>query len=144
MSITNVSCPSCNAKNRLPSERLGDKPKCGKCKTPLFTGKVIALSPANIASVINHNDLPVVVDCWAAWCGPCKAFGPVFEKAAKELEPKLRFAKLNTEQQQAIAGRWKIRSIPTLILFRNGKETARMSGALSLAQLKLWLAQQGV
>lgn len=144
MSITNVTCPKCNAKNRLPSDRLGDRPKCGKCKSPIFAGKAIELSAANIAAVINHNDLPVLVDCWAPWCGPCKTFAPVFEQAAKELEPKLRFAKLNTEQQQGIAGRWQIRSIPTLILFKHGKESARLTGALPLGQLKQWLTQQGI
>lgn len=141
---TKVTCPKCNAANKLPSERLGDKPKCGKCKTPLFSGKPLTLSSANVAAVLNNNELPVLVDCWAPWCGPCKSFAPVFEQAAKSLEPKLRLAKLNTEAEQKMAARWKIRSIPTLILFKQGKEMARMSGALSLPQLKQWLAQQGI
>ncbi|GAB3099483.1 thioredoxin TrxC [Aestuariicella hydrocarbonica] len=144
MTTTNVTCPKCNAKNRLPSDRLGDGPKCGKCKQPIFAGKPVELSSANVAAVLNHNDLPVLVDCWAPWCGPCKSFAPVFEQAARELEPRLRLAKLNTEAQQGIAGRWQIRSIPTLILFKAGKEVARMSGAMPLGQLKQWLAQQGV
>lgn len=144
MSTTNVTCPSCNAKNRLPGDRLGDRPKCGKCKKPIFAGKPVVLSSANIVPVLNHNDLPVLVDCWAPWCGPCKSFAPVFEQAARELEPRLRLAKLNTEDQQSIAARWQIRSIPTLILFRAGKEVARLSGAMPLPQLKQWLAQQGV
>ena len=144
MSITNASCQHCNAKNRLPSDRLGDNPKCGKCKSPIFSGKALELSSANVAAVLNHNDLPVLVDCWADWCGPCKSFAPVFTQAATELEPKLRFAKLNTEKEQGIAGRWQIRSIPTLILFKAGKEVARQSGAMSLAQLKQWLLAQGV
>lgn len=144
MSIINATCGHCNIKNRLPAERLGDKPKCGKCKALVFGGNVIELNSGNSASLLTHNDLPVLVDCWAPWCGPCKSFAPVFEQAAKELEPKLRLAKLNTEQEQAIAGRWQIRSIPTLILFKNGKESARMSGATSLANLKQWLAQQGI
>ena len=144
MSITNASCQHCNAKNRLPSDRLGDNPKCGKCKSPIFSGKALELSSANVAAVLNHNDLPVLVDCWADWCGPCKSFAPVFTQAATELEPKLRFAKLNTEKEQGIAGRWQIRSIPTLILFKAGKEVTRQSGAMSLAQLKQWLLAQGV
>lgn len=141
---TKVTCPKCNATNKLPSDRLGDKPKCGKCKTSLFSGKSLSLSSANVAAVLNHNELPVLVDCWAPWCGPCKSFAPVFEQAAKDLEPKLRFAKLNTEAEKKVAARWKIRSIPTLILFKQGKEIARMSGALALPQLKQWLAQQGI
>lgn len=141
---TNVTCSKCNAKNRLPSDRLADGPKCGKCKQPIFSGKPVDLSSANVAAVLNHNEIPVLVDCWAPWCGPCKSFAPVFEQAARELEPALRLAKLNTEVEQAIAGRWQIRSIPTLILFKGGKEHARLSGAVPLGQLKQWLAQQGV
>lgn len=141
---TNVTCPKCNVTNKLPSDRLVDKPNCGKCKKPLFSGKPIELSAANVVAVLNHNDLPVLVDCWAPWCGPCKSFAPVFEQAAKAFEPRLRLAKLNTEAEPKTATRWNIRSIPTLILFKRGKEVARMSGALALPQLKQWLAQQGI
>ncbi len=102
------------------------------------------LSGANVAAVLNHNEIPVLVDCWAPWCGPCKSFAPVFEQAAKELEPKVRFAKLNTEMNKSLAGRWKIQSIPSLILFQRGKEVARLAGAVPLVQLKKWLSQHGI
>jgi thioredoxin 2 len=144
MSTINITCPKCNATNRLPNDRLADKPKCGKCKAPIFNGKPIELSSANVAAVIKHNEIPVLVDCWAPWCGPCKTFAPIFEQAAGDLEPKVRLAKLNTEKNQQIAARWKIQSIPTLILFRNGKESVRVSGAMPLNQLKKWLSQQGI
>ncbi len=143
MNTTNISCPSCKSTNRIPNERLGDKPKCGKCKKPLFQGKPIELTAANVATTLHHNEIPVLVDCWAPWCGPCRNFAPIFEQAAQTFEPKLRLAKLNTEDEQAVAGRWQIRSIPTLILFKQGKEFARTSGAMSLTQLTQWLQQHG-
>lgn len=144
MTTTNVTCQKCSVTNKIPSDRLVDDPKCGKCKSSIFNGKSINLNLSNVAPFLNNNQVPVLVDCWAPWCGPCKTFGPVFESAAKEWEPKLRFAKLNTESQQNIAARWHIQSIPTLILFKGGKEVTRLSGALPLGQLKKWLQQQGV
>lgn len=144
MSTSSVTCPKCHVTNRIPADRLKDGPKCGKCKVALFTGRPINLSAANVAAVLNHNDIPVLVDCWADWCGPCKQFAPTFEQAARELEPGVRLAKLDTERNQQIAGRWHIRSIPTLILFRKGKEVGRLAGAVPLQQLKKWLAEQGV
>lgn len=144
MSIATISCPHCLKSNRVPSERLGDGPKCGHCKKPLFSGKPMSLTSANAAALLNHTDIPVVVDCWASWCGPCRSFAPTFEKAAQDLEPRARFAKLDTEANQQLAARWQIRSIPTLILFKAGKEVDRVSGALPGAQLRQWLGQHGV
>lgn len=144
MTTLKLTCPSCNTTNRIPAERLGDHPKCGKCKEPLFQGNAVELNSDNVSAVIGNTDIPVLVDCWAPWCGPCKSFAPIFTRAAQELEPRLRFAKLNTEAEQQLGGLWGIRSIPTLILFREGREAARVSGALPLPQLKKWLLEQGV
>jgi len=141
MTTVNISCRECASTNRIPAARLSDKPICGKCKETLFNGKPLDLTTANVATTLHHNQIPVLVDCWAPWCGPCRSFAPTFEQAARELEPKVRLAKLNTEQEQSVASRWQIRSIPTLILFTNGKESARISGALSLSQLKQWVAE---
>lgn len=142
--MAHINCPNCLATNRLPDERLADKPNCGKCKKPLFAGKPMELHPGNVAATLDNNDIPIVVDCWAPWCGPCRSFAPVFEQAAAQLEPKARFAKLNTEAVPSIAQRWRIQSIPALMVFKDGKEVARMSGALPLPQFKQWLAQQGI
>lgn len=144
MNLLQINCPHCFATNRVPEDRLGDKPTCGKCKKPLFTAKPLEINPGNVAATLGKNDIPVLVDCWAPWCGPCKSFAPVFEQAAGILEPKLRLAKLNTELVPSIAQRWAIRSIPTLILFKQGKEAQRISGAMSLPQLQQWLRSAGV
>jgi len=143
MSATQINCPHCFATNRLPSERLTDNPNCGRCKSPLFTGKPLELNAGNVAGTIEKNDIPVLVDCWAPWCGPCQSFAPVFEQLAAESEPYIRFAKLNTENEQSLAQSWAIRSIPTLILFKGGKEVARESGAMPMQLLKQWLVKVG-
>lgn len=140
----NVSCPHCNVTNRLPEARLADKPACGKCKLDLFTGQPLALTAANYSKQVTQNGLPVLVDCWASWCGPCQQFAPIFNCAAAEFEPHIRLLKLDTETQQSIAARWSIRSIPTLILLINDKEVARTSGVMPLGQLRSWLKQHSV
>ncbi len=134
-----VVCPHCAAVNRVSAARLDQNPNCGQCKQALFTGEPVELNAANFDRHINRSDLPVVVDFWAPWCAPCRMMAPNFHQAAIDLEPHLRFAKLDTEAEQQLAGRFNIRSIPTLAVFRNGREITRQSGALDLNNLKRWL-----
>ena len=135
-----VVCPACNTVNRVPEARLSGSPVCGNCKKPLFGGKPIELTSQNFDKQIEKNDIPVVVDFWVAWCGPCRMMAPQFELAAAELEPKVRFAKLDTEAAPEIAGRYTIRGIPTLIVFQRGREVARQSGAMDARSIVSWLA----
>ena len=137
-----IVCPHCNAVNRIPASRLHDKPSCGQCKNALFIGEPMELTAANFELHIGRNDLPVVVDFWAPWCGPCQMMAPNFHQAAIDLEPLARFAKVDTEQEQQLAGRFNIRSIPTLAIFKGGREVARQSGALDLSSLKRWVQAQ--
>jgi thioredoxin 2 len=134
-----VVCGHCDSVVRLPAERLQDKPRCPKCHVALFAGKPIELTAANFDKHAARNGLPLVVDFWAPWCGPCIAMAPFYEATARQMEPKLRFAKLNTQDEPAAAARFNIRSIPTLLVFRGGKEIARQSGSLDAAALSRWL-----
>ena len=134
-----VVCPHCTSANRVPPGKLADGPTCGKCKHPLFTGHPVELDSAAFEAQTARSDIPVVVDFWAPWCGPCRMMAPAFAQAARQLEPRYRLAKLNTEEVQAVAARLGIRSIPTLVIFRNGQEVARQSGALDTGNLVRWI-----
>ncbi|MHC6227850.1 thioredoxin TrxC [Pseudomonas sp. X10] len=138
-----IPCPHCNGLNRLPAGRLGDNPKCGRCKQDVLLGKPFDLKEGDYASQIKGN-LPLLLDVWADWCGPCKSFAPIFEQAARQLNGRCRLAKLDSEANRHLAGQLGIRSIPSLILFKDGREVARQSGAFPLQQLLEWLRSQGV
>lgn len=136
-----IACPHCAGLNRVPAEKLAAAPVCGKCKQPLFSGQPVDITSANFANLVQKSELPIVLDFWASWCGPCLNFAPVFNQAARELEPSFRFGKINTEQQQQLAAQFQIRSIPTLMLFQQGTMIVQLAGALPKSQFYQWLQQ---
>lgn len=139
---THIVCPHCDSVNRIPAGRAAADAKCGVCHKPLFTGHATPVSGQSFDKHITRNDIPVVVDFWAAWCGPCKMMAPHYETVTAEVEPRMRFLKLDTDAETGIASRYNIRGIPTLIVFQGGKVVATRSGAMNAAQLRTWLEQE--
>ena len=139
LATTGIVCPHCFVTNRVPDARVAGAPTCGKCRLPLFTGKPTAVNLAQFQKMLQFNDTPLIVDFWAEWCGPCKMFAPTFAQATEQLEPRFRLLKVDTEANQEIAANYRIQSIPTLALFKQGKESARQAGAMSLSQFMGWV-----
>ena len=138
-----VVCPSCSAVNRVPTDRVAGGPACGKCRGRLFQGRPVELDDTTFDTHVSRSDLPVIVDFWAPWCGPCRMMAPAFQQAAARLEPLVRLAKVDTEAEPGLAGRFGIRSIPTLVALRGGVEIARQSGAMDLAGILGWARSVG-
>lgn len=137
----NTVCTACMATNRLPEERIDDGAKCGRCGHALFDGEVINATADTLDKLL-QDDLPIVIDFWAPWCGPCRSFAPIFEAVAAERAGKIRFVKVNTEAEPALSTRFRIRSIPTIMLYRNGKMLDMLSGAVPKAPFEHWLDEQ--
>lgn len=137
-----VVCPHCSAVNRIPAQRLAAGPKCGQCHQALFGTGPLELNSTNFRRHLERNDIPLLVDFWAPWCGPCKMMAPQFQQAGSELEPKVRPAKVNTEAEPGLGQQFGIRSIPTMALFRGGSEVARQAGAMRAAEIVRWTRSQ--
>jgi len=137
-----VVCPECDAINRVPTDRDARRARCGRCKRPLFDRRPAPLDERSFLMQLERGDVPLLVDFWAPWCGPCKMMAPAFEGAAAELEPAVRLVKVNTDENPQLSARYGIRSIPTLALFRGGREVARTSGAMDRRSLVGWVHQQ--
>ncbi len=135
-------CPHCNTTNRIQAADLHHAPNCGSCHVPLFTGKPAGLDAAAFDRQLQRSQIPLLVDFWAPWCGPCLQMAPAFEQATRLLEPAVRVLKINTEEQQALASRYQIRSIPTLAVFRDGREVARQAGAMGANDIVRWARAQ--
>jgi thioredoxin 2 len=135
-----VACPACLAPNRVPAARMTEDPRCGKCGAALLDGAPAELGEAQFETFVSRTELPVLADFWAPWCGPCRAMAPHFERAARQLKDRVRLVKVNTEEAPGLATRYGIRAIPTLVLFRNGVEAKRTSGALDTGALTRWVA----
>ncbi|MCY0147313.1 thioredoxin TrxC [Hoeflea sp. G2-23] len=136
-----IVCPACQAINRIPEDRLGAKLTCGACKAALFPAAPFDIDEMKLNKHLKNDQVPLLVDFWAPWCGPCKMMGPMFAQAANEMSPKVRFAKLDTEQHQNVGARFQIRGIPLIILFDKGKEVARQAGAMDARGIVGWVKQ---